>query len=376
MPTNDDKRAVMEETEQGAETSAVQVSENKTVESPAPEMEPIPEELSGLPEEYAREAMAKAKAEGKTEAGEPETGESISAETDSETKTDDDVELAFKSIPEGTSVPYKRFKHAYEEVHKWRDEAKALKEQLQQLQNQPAAQQQPAQQPEQPAQPAQQQGGVQVTDELAKNIHLAATQAAMQMAGMTKEEVESLEYMEETDPRKTRYQVAFGMAQANIINGLRQQQLEQQQRAQHFLKIHEASVNSFNAFAAEQQKDPDFMAIKDYATNEFYESLPASKQEIIRLANARVENKTASPAEIQLIQDYFLQAKRSYQGKQINKKVNTEAKAKQAQSLPRYGKVAGAAADTGVNEATLAKMLQENKFSDIPKEYQNILLGM
>ena len=46
--------------------------------------------------------------------------------------------------------------------------------------------------------------------------------------------------------------------------------------------------------------------------------------------------------------------------------------------MPRAQEVAGSAASPKetVSIASLSKMLEENRFEDLPKKYQDILLGM
>ena len=128
-------------------------------ESSTEEEKPIPEELSGLPEDIARETLAE------WEKSQPKPEEPQPQEEPPKPPTEE-------------SVPYARFK---EKV----DEANQLKAQIAEYQRQAQQQQQQPQQPQQPPQPQPQfqLPQFQITPEDAVKINEAITAEAMQLSG-------------------------------------------------------------------------------------------------------------------------------------------------------------------------------------------------
>lgn len=334
---------------------------------PSQEQEEIPAELEGLPEDIAREAMAEANAEGQ----DAQPAQEAQQET---------------QIPPET-IPYPRFKQEVDKGASKDEEIARLKAEIESMRRQAAqpAQATPQGRPEAAAQGqplAQKQGqSPALTKETAQLVSQAIHKQAMQMAGMTAEDLDSLEYMDESDPRKQQWEFAQEMAKNQVFGRIRDAWVAQQQQAQQFLARHQRSVEDFNAFAQQQKGEPDFAQLQEYAREEYYGSLPQQEKEIIAEAYARVERNVASPQEIYLIKKYFEEAKAAYRSQHpvaasAARGGRKAAKAEQAKTFPRASQIQGAGgAGNGVTVASLEKMLDEMPIDQIDPKFIKMLQG-
>lgn len=344
--------------------------------------EPIPEELAGLDDNTARSVMEEARR--LEQASEPP---SEGQETGQQEETEPDGESGNESPG---PIPYKRFKQVIDKGKEKDDEIARLKAELDALRQNPSSQQ--PRQETQPLQPPVQQppkqrtvpqeNGFALTPDNMELLHKAVQEEALRIAQMTKEDLDSMEYMEDGDPRKQRWQYAQDIAKSNVLDKIRQAQQMEMQRRQAFLAAHNASVADFNRYATEAQKAEDFEAVKNFAVNDFFKAIPSEPyKQVIATAYARVEQNTASPAEIYLIQDYFTRAQAEYRRQHptaapSNRKSQSD-KLEQAKAFPKSQQVSGSGdAGGGITVASLEKMLNEMPFDQIEPKYQNMLLGI
>ena len=360
---NNDEKIVVDEAQDAAEEQQEQ-------------KEAIPDELAGLSEDTAREIMQEA---GQDEGTEDEGEEQDEAPDESHAEQDSDNKPEEAAPLPNTKIPYARFK---QEV----DKRRQLEERLAALE---AQQQKPVQpngnvqqvQTQAPAQEVQQPPAPQLrfTPDVQKAFDATVDKQAMTMTGLSKDDVDAMEYMDDDDPRKTQYQTARKYAEVAIMQQIYAAQQEQQRRTRVFLDNHKKNIDGYNAFAQQEMQEPDFEQTKNYATNEFFESLPASQQPVITGAYARIERQTANDADIMLIQNYFKSAKAAYRKKnpaQAARKNTTKQKMKQAVSMPRAGQVDGTSGYSGaVTGETLAEMMRTTPWGDIPEQYRNMILS-
>lgn len=379
---SDIDNAEIESQDMDQEVAEETVEVGETVEDVEPEVE-IPEELAGLDESFAREAMQEAGIEvpaEETEKNEDETEEEgTTAEADSENKQYD--------VLPNQKIPYKRFKQQLDKNHELEEQIAQLKQQLEaraQVQQAPApqqpqppmtpvnVQQQPSRQPQQPI----------INAEVMKQLKQVVDQEAMKMTGISQEDLQSIEYMEDDDPRKQTWNTARKFAEAQVFQKVQEARNRQLAESRRQIAVHNENVLRYNNFAAEQMADPNFKDIQSFAINEYFSSRDKHDQDIIAEAYTRIQNNAGSPADTMIIRDYFTAAKNAYNKahsskKSANSEKNTAIKVKQGQAFPRSGEIEGASSDPGaVTVETLERMLDTTPFEKIPKEYQDILLGM
>ena len=360
-------------------TEDVEVKVGDTVpeEEPKPE---IPEELQGIPEHIAREAMDEmAKAEPKEPEEDTSTEEpTIEPTTNTESRKEQD-----DNILPNQAVPYIRFKQQLDENNK-------LKEQLKQYQKGNNTNQAPMQQPvmapgNQPLQQTPMQQPAQqtpvITADVTQQIEKAIKMEAMRMTGMSEETIDSMEFMDENDPRLQTWNTAKNMARASIYSKIQKERERQIEVNRRIIAEHNQNVLEYNKFAQEQMAEPDFENIVAYAKKDYFDKLKPHVQNVIASAYARIERNMGSPQDTVLIEDFFTKAKNEYRSlngggstsKTTEKKVTQ--KGKQGQAFPRSGEINGSGNDGNVSVDTLARMLETTPFEQIPEEYQRKLLG-
>lgn len=320
-------------------------------ETQAEEQEPIPEELGGLPEDIARETMAEWEQSQTTQEAEPAQAEPQITREDYQSK------LA---------------------------EIEQLKAQLAQYQQpQQQAQQQPSQQPQQPPQaqqvpPAQFQiPQLKMTPELSKKISDAISAEAKAMTGFSDDDVASLDYAEDDDPRLAQWAQAKNIAQSRVYTAIYQTQVAQQQQAQQFYNDHMAAVNTYNEFVKKEFAEPDFQAIQQFATNDFFNQLKPYEQAVIAQSYVRVERQIASPAEMMVVKDYYERAKAAYRSRGAKKNHSIQPDKKVAPQLPRTDQLKGASttSDGQLSTGDVERLL-EGDFTKLTPQQQKALLNI
>lgn len=181
---------------------------------------------------------------------------------------------------------------------------------------------------------------MQVTPEFMSAFNKATDAVAMKMTGFTQKDVEDLQFAEEGDENLARWKFAKQRAARVVENDIQSAQMKMQQEQ----ALRTAAVNSYNEFVAREKAEPDFPNIVVYAANNLFSSLPQTTQQTLANAFAKVEQNTASPAEIMLVQNYFTQAKESYRNQKAQPKNNQSAR-KAASKLPKADQLNGANAN-------------------------------
>lgn len=323
------------------------------VEETTEDLPPIPEELAGIPEDIARDVMKKASEISNT----PKPAETPPTETPVETKTDDTE----------TAVPYKRFKEIIDQKNELAQQIAAYRERYGEISSQAPTQNQPTPQ-EMPVQNAPQ-----FNAEVIKQIDDAIKQRAMAISGLSKEDVESMDYFEDGDPRIQLWQHARKLSEASVYNDIIANHVAQQQELQRMQYLQNQSVNDYNNYVAQKQASENFDAVRQFATGEFFNAQSPIDKEIITSSFARLRQNQASPADMMIVRDYFNRAENAF----ASRGTQPAPAQHQTSQFPRTNQLKGTAGGGGgVTQSQLANMLQNRKWSEIPPAYQKILLGM
>ena len=360
------------------EEATVEVEADEPKEEPKdepeeqPKEEEVPEELDGLDlsQDEVKEILKEAAPKEEAPKEEPPKAD---ADADSDNKQ---VPQTEEELPKG-NIPYARLKTEIDKRHAMEEEMAKLKEQLANAQKaQPPIQQQPpAPQPQTPP-PAQIPS---FSPEMARQIDDAVTKQAMLMTGMTKEDVDALEYADESDAKAKTYRYAKDLARATIIGNIQQNAMRQQQQAAVIMQNQQKLVNEFNQFYMEQTAQPDYNDTVQFATNEFFEKQAPGVQFAVTDAYNRVQRNIASPQDILVVKNFFLEAQKEFRAKKAPEPKPAPAPQQQNKpNLPRTSEVSGSATSPKetVTVASLQKMLEETPFEQIPEKYQNLLLGL
>ena len=343
--------------EDTADTAAQETNTEAAVQSETAEEKPIPEELNGLPEDIARATL-----------NEWEAMQKSSEEPEQEQQAEQPAQEPKPQTEE--SVPYARFKEKVDETNR-------LKELLAQYQQQ-AQIRQPQQQQ---APPPQQQQGMRITPDVAQKINAAIDAEAKALTGLTQEDVEKLDFVDDDDVRALQWKQAKALAQNRVFHALRNELASRQQQAQQFLTTHQAAVQSYNDFVQKEFATvPNIQEIQNFAANEFFDQLPPNEKVVLADSYMRVERKTASPAEMLVVQKYYERAKAAFNARAdaAKKPPQTPAqRAQQAQNLPRADQLKGTSSKSdGQLSASDIEKLLAGDFTKIDPKLQRTLLGL
>ena len=317
---------------------------------------PIPEELAGIPEDIARDVMAKAAEISNT----TKPVESTTEKT-SESNTEDNGE---------TAVPYKRFKEIIDQKNELAQQIAAYRERFGYISSQASVPNTPQQAPqEMPV-----QNTPQFNAEVIKQIDDAITQRAMAISGLSKEDVDSMDYFEDNDPRIGIWNHAKKLSEASVYNDIITNHVAQQQALQRMQYLQNQSVNDYNNYVAQKQAAENFDAVRQFATGEFFNAQSPIDKEVITESFARLKQNQATPADMMIVRDYFNRAENAFSSRGATQPAQTQ---KSQPQFPRTNQLKGIAGNGGgVTQAQLAEMLQNRKWNEIPPTYQKMLLGM
>lgn len=356
----DEEEAAVEVETEEQETTEPSEEPEEPKEEPKEEME-IPEELDGLDlsqdevKEILKEVAPK-------------------EEQKEEPKPDADADSDNKQVPTEDNkpqqnIPYARFKEVLDKQHAADEEIAKLKDQLAKAQAAPP--------PPPPKAPAPQAEMPSFSPEIAKQIDAEVTKQAMQMTGMTKEDIDALDYADDDDAKAKTYRYAKDLARATIIENIQRAARRQQEYTARILENHQKLVNEYNQFYNEQKAQPDFNEVVNFATNEFFEQQAPGVQFAVSDAYTRVQRNTASPQDILVVKNFFAEAQNAYRVKEAPKAAAPTV-TNNKPNLPKVQEVRGSATSPKetITVASLTKMLEENKLETLPEKYQKTLLGM
>lgn len=343
----------------------------------------IPDELAGVSEDVAKEIMAEMTDEETVEQETEDTDDSETlpdAEQDSDNKADDEGTVKVPS----QKIPYDRFKEVV-------DKRNSLEQQLEQYRNKYGDINAAPQQSEQPA-PNMQHVAPQaeethapelsITPENVKKIDAAVKAEAMRMTGMTDEDIEALEYEDDTSAKTSQWQAAMSMARTRVYNAISQGIEQQKQYRAALIQQHNDNYTRFENFSKQQMSEPDFDGVKNFAVGEFFSKMEPGEQTIVRDSYNRYLQNTASPQDLYCVQRFFIDAKTAYRSANpISTNTGSNAakekikKINQAGKFPKAASIDGSSTSDSVTISSLEDMLTNRKWSEIPEKYQKLLLG-
>lgn len=347
------------------------------VEDTEPEQEPIPPELEGLSEDVAREAMAAAK---------EQTGETTeeSDHANADANSDNNTQPGAVKPPKA-KVPYARFKEAIDKGNTLESRNKELEAKLAEYERRFGGQQQatpqqpqytPAQQPQQVA-PAANIPQLHLTPQVAQRVNAAIQARAKQIAGMSDEDIESLDYAEANDERKATWSMAQEYAKQEVVNAIQREQQRQILAQQQFLQAHNQIMQDLDNFVANAVSEDDSKQIQDFATNEYLQQMSPVDQQAVISAYNRFQQRIANGQDAYALKTFYNAARAAYRAKGSNGKRKNSVPRPSAAAMPRAGKVQGNSGGNGaVTLDTLLEMEKETPWSKIPQDYRDMLMGI
>ena len=119
----------------------------------------------------------------------------------------------------------------------------------------------------------------------------------MQLTGFSEEDVDSIDYLEDDDPKIGLWNHAKDLAKIATYNQIVSAQMAQAQEEQRRQALMAQSVNEFQNYRQQQTQAAEYEALRNFATTEFFNSQSPVAQEVIREADWRLLNNLATPAD-------------------------------------------------------------------------------
>lgn len=355
----------------------------------------IPEGLEGIDEDIAREIMSEVSSQEESKSSLDELGNdsskdevgaenNLSAEADSDNKQVDG-EGSENEEELNQTIPYKRFKEVNEKSKAKDDEIIALRQELL------AAKQQSSNVSNQ-VYPGNQAVNHENNAELnnvnpllnpavIQEVNNLAVEEALKISGLTKEQLEEIEYGDPNDVRISTYKTAVDLARQNIFSQLNSEIQTRRVMEQRELQLRQHSIADYSSFEQEQMKAQDFESIRSHAVNEYFSKLNPVEQQAIADAYQRIQSKTCIPQDIFVVKKYFSEAAQDFRKNQNNVNTNQnniqvkQEKLKQMERHPKVDLVTGSNSNGGISVADLERTLQNTDWDDIPENTKKMLLG-
>ena len=348
-------------------------------------------QIPGIDEDIVKEIAGELDTEDKDDGGAEETG---SAEADSDNKQvagddnggaeettqqqegesegEDDEEL-----PEGTNIPYPRFKSVNEKRKAEEAGRKAAEAKVKELEAQLAAlkgtaatappapaanvpfKQPQAQATQQQPAPAQQQpgGDGEFTPQQIERIAQMAIARAKAKLNLSDDDVANLDYADKPETK-----VAYNNIVAEEMRNIRSEVQQYLAREAAFNKQISETAQEFEALNNKLGAYEDAQERWDFIGFKHFDTLPQRRQQVLKEAFARLQNRHGTYQDMDMINDYFESANKLYEQKRAEAAgtasafARTQQKINSVKNLPKAPSVNGG---TGADKVLTVSRLQE-----------------
>ena len=267
-------------------------------------------------------------------------------------------------------VPYQRFEAVNNERKTSKARVKELEEEIAKLRKEIATPK--IEKVEPPAQPVQEEVQNDFNAEQSKRIYDLAYKRAMKRMNLSEEDLESLEYGDDT-AKKMMFQYAVQDERHAVMAEIK----AHQEKEAAFNREVADVTKEFNDYNAKFGAYPDAQARWEYISQERFNQLPQRKQNIINAAFARIQANKGTYQDMDTVSDYFELANAEWEKKITPVPTNNNVtKVKQAQALPKAPQVnGGSGGDTVYTVERIASIMNSpDGWDSLPAEIQKQIL--
>ena len=320
--------------------------DRENIETTEQEEKPsIPEELSFLDEDIARDAMKE--------------WEELKAEE----KVEEKPQEVEQPQPPQTS----------NETAELRNEVDNLRAQLLQMQQ---AVMQASQSPQKPPQPESPKA--ELTPEDIRMLKKSIDEEALKISGLTKDDIDSFDFADDDDERVERWKYAKELAKNRVLSVVQQAQMYKKQNRRQLEQLSEMNKRDYNEFVTRVTKDKEHPQVMAYAMGEYFNGLPPLQQFIVRSAYYNIEHQIADAKDAWIVKNYYEQVKSAYRNrgkKQSERTSQVKGSVQTPPNLPKSDLLSGTStpADNAISNEELARLIENGELDKIPKAYQDYL---
>ncbi len=215
-----------------------------------------------------------------------------------------------------------------------------------------------------------------ITPEIAKIIKELTDKKAVELSGLNNEEIEALEYADDSDINKIRYDQAKSMARDMVLRDIQARNAQIQNQLYQAEKYRQDSISDIQNFVKEVQETENYETIMKYVTGEYMNSLPKYQQDVIRQAYVRVNNSQGDMRDNMIIRSLWNEGSSSYfKNKQTvptNNSSDLNSKMTQRNKMPRVSQIQESGSNNG-DVWTIDKIkaaINTGNIDKIPKSIQ------
>ena len=154
---------------------------------------------------------------------------------------------------------------------------------------------------------------IKLTPEMSNAIEDMAFNRALQISGMTKEEVEGLEYAEDGDANKVRFENAKAIARNSVLTDLNNRYVQMEQQRQRQIYEQQQSAADIQNFVKEIQSVENYQAVTDYVTKDYINTLPSMQQDVIRQAYLKADRGVSTIQDNMILRSFWNNGLSAYQ---------------------------------------------------------------
>ena len=346
----------------------VTVSTEQETDTGVPEVEvEVDNGIDGIPDDIIDDFI---KEEGLDKGVDTESA--VVPSNEKEIGTDEDIDVPNQKIP------YSRFKQKVDEANALKaelDELRKLNEQLKAQRTQQVMQQP---QMQQPVQAQQSQQPFKFTAEVSQAIEHRVTEVAMEMCGLSKEDIDAMEFADDGDASRAMFENAKILARQSIISDIRKQASDNLRQQQAYRQAQMDGMSLYRDFTSKEQAEPEYPQILAFATNEYLNTLTPFEQSILGTSYQRMEQGIGTPQDASVVLGYYRQAKQQYLANKSIGNPTAQQPVVQAQkkkvSPSKFDQIGGTVSTEAVTASTLENMLNTMPWEKIPEHIRNMML--
>lgn len=218
--------------------------------------------------------------------------------------------------------------------------------------------------------------GFKITPELAQTINNLIQERALKISGLNKDEIDALEYADDDDANKMRYEQAKSMARNMVMQDVNNKYIELQNRMQYQQTMSRAIANDTQNFVNEIKATENYQNIMNYATGEGLNKYSPYEQEAIKTAYAKVNAGVGNASDMMVLRSFWNKSVTDFNSNNnISTKDNTTKVKEQINKknkMPRVSQLQGSGSNKG-NIWTIDKIkdaLNRGAIDEIPPNIQ------
>lgn len=218
--------------------------------------------------------------------------------------------------------------------------------------------------------------GFKITPELAQTINNLIQERAIKISGLNKDEIDALEYADDDDTNKMRYEQAKSMARNMVMQDVNNKYIELQNRMQYQQTMSRAIADETQKFVNEIKGTENYQNIMNYATGEGLKKYSPYEQTAIREAYAKVNAGVGNASDMMVLRSFWNKSVTDFNSNNnISTKDNTTKVKEQINKknkMPRVSQLQGSGSNKG-NIWTIDKIkdaLNRGAIDEIPPNIQ------